>query len=42
MIDRESSEVLFAYNVKKNNSQSAAEAFAEHFNDDYVKKQKKS
>lgn len=41
VIDRESSEVLFAYNVKKNNFQSAAEAFAKHFNDDYLKKQKK-
>jgi hypothetical protein len=41
VIDRDSSEVLFAYNVKKNNFQSAAEAFAKHFNDDYLKKQKK-
>lgn len=41
VIDRESSEVLFAYNVKKNNFQSAAEAFAKHFNDDYLKKLKK-
>ena len=38
VIERESSEVLFAYNVKKNNFQSAAEAFAKHFNDDYLKR----
>lgn len=41
VIDRESSEVLYAYNIKKNNFQSAAEAFAKHFNDDYLKKSKK-
>ena len=30
--------VLYAYNVKKGNFQSAAEAFAKHFKDDYLKK----
>ena len=35
--DNESSAVLFAYNVKKNNFQSAAEAFAKHFKN-YLKK----
>ena len=38
VIDNESSTVLFAYNVKKGNFQSAAEAFAKHFKDDYLKK----
>lgn len=38
VIDQESSAVLFAYNVKKGNFQSAAEAFAKHFKDDYLKK----
>jgi hypothetical protein len=38
VIDNESTAVLFAYNVKKGNFQSAAEAFAKHFNDDYLKK----
>ena len=37
--DNESSEVLFAYNVKKNNFQSAAEAFAKHFKN-YLKKRR--
>ena len=31
VIDNQSSSVLFAYNVKKGNFQSAAEAFAKHF-----------
>jgi hypothetical protein len=38
VIDNESSTVLYAYNVKKGNFQSAAEAFAKHFKDDYLKK----
>ena len=38
VIDNESTAVLYAYNVKKGNFQSAAEAFAKHFNDDYLKK----
>ena len=38
VIDDVSSNVLFAYNVKKGNFQSAAEAFAKHFNEDYLKK----
>ena len=38
VIDDTSSDVLFAYNVKKGNFQSAAEAFAKHFNDDFLKK----
>ncbi len=38
VIDNESSAVLFAYNVKKGNFQSAAEAFAKHFKDDYLKR----
>jgi hypothetical protein len=33
-----SSAVLCAYNVKKGNFQSAAEAFAKHFKDDYLQK----
>lgn len=40
VVDRESSAVLYAYNVKKGNFQSAAEAFAKHFKEDYLKKQK--
>ena len=36
VIDIESSAILFAYNVKKSNFQSAAEAFAKHFKDDYL------
>lgn len=31
VIDREESTVVFSYNVKKNNFQSAADAFAKHF-----------
>jgi hypothetical protein len=38
VIDNETSAVLFAYNIKKGNFQSAAEAFAKHFKDDYLKK----
>jgi hypothetical protein len=38
VIENESSGVLFAYNVKKGNFQSAAEAFAKHFKDDYLNK----
>jgi hypothetical protein len=38
VIDNESSGILYAYNVKKGNFQSAAEAFAKHFKDDYLKK----
>jgi hypothetical protein len=40
VIDHETSAVLYAYSVKKNNFQSAAEAFAKHFKDDYLKKKK--
>jgi hypothetical protein len=40
VIDNESSAVLYAYNVKKGNFQSAAEAFAKHFKDDYLSKRK--
>jgi hypothetical protein len=40
VIDNESSAVLYAYNVKKGNFQSAAEAFAKHFKDDYLKKRR--
>ena len=38
VIDNESSAVLYAYNVKKGNFQSAAEAFAKHLKGDYLKK----
>jgi hypothetical protein len=38
VIDNASSAVLYAYNVKKGNFQSAAEAFAKHFKDDYLRK----
>jgi hypothetical protein len=41
VIDRETSEVIYAYNLKKSNFQSAAESFAKHFNDDYLKKPRK-
>ena len=41
VIDNESSAVLFAYNVKKNNFQSAAEAFAKHFKSGYLKKRRR-
>lgn len=40
VIDNESSAVVFAYNVKKGNYQSAAEAFAKHFKNDYLAKKK--
>lgn len=40
VIDNETSGVLYAYNVKKGNFQSAAEAFAKHFKDDYLAKKK--
>ena len=40
VVDRESTAVLFAYNVKKGNFQSAAEAFAKHFRDDYLEKKR--
>ena len=40
VIDDESSAVLYAYNVKKGNFQSAAEAFAKHLKDDYLSKRK--
>ena len=38
VIENESSAVLYAYNVKKGNFQSAAEAFAKHFKGDYLEK----
>ena len=38
VVDIESSAVLFAYNVKKSNFQSAAEAFAKHFKNYLEKK----
>ena len=38
VIDNETTAILFAYNVKKNNFQSAAEAFAKHFKDDFLTK----
>ena len=38
VIDNETTAILFAYNVKKNNFQSAAEAFAKHFKDDFLNK----
>jgi hypothetical protein len=40
VIDNESSAVVFAYNVKKSNYQSAAEAFAKHYKNDYLEKNK--
>jgi hypothetical protein len=40
VIDIESSAVLYAYNVKKGNFQSAAEAFAKHFKGDYLEKRR--
>lgn len=40
VIDNETSGVLYAYNVKKGNFQSAAEAFAKHFKDDYLTKKR--
>ena len=41
VVDNESSAVTFAYNVKKNNFQSAAEAFAKHFKKDLKKKRRR-
>ena len=38
VIDNESSAVLYAYNVKKGNFQSAAEAFAKHIKYEYLAK----
>jgi hypothetical protein len=38
VIDRDSSAVVYAYNVKKGNFQSAAEAFAKHFKGDYFQR----
>lgn len=38
VIDRETSAVIYAYNVKKGNFQSAAESFAKHFKNDYLVK----
>jgi hypothetical protein len=38
VVDNESTAVLYAYSVKKDNFQSAAEAFAKHFNNDYLVK----
>jgi hypothetical protein len=40
VVDHESTAVIYAYNVKKGNFQSAAEAFAEHFKDDYLAKKR--
>ncbi len=38
VIDNESSAVVYAYNVTKGNFQSAAEAFAKHFKNDFLTK----
>jgi len=38
VIDNETSAVVYAYNVKKGNFQSAAEAFAKHFKNDFLNK----
>lgn len=40
VIDKGSSAVLYAYSVKKDNFQSAAEDFAKHFKSDYMEKRK--
>jgi urate oxidase len=40
VVDNETSAVLFAYNIKKSNFQSAAEAFAKHFKSDYLDKKR--
>ena len=40
VIDNETTSVVYAYNVKKGNFQSAAEAFAKHFKDDFLAKQR--
>ncbi|MEO8258881.1 MAG: hypothetical protein ABI868_16160 [Acidobacteriota bacterium] len=38
VVDNQTSVVLFAYNVKKGNFQSAADAFAKHFKGDFLDK----
>jgi hypothetical protein len=38
VIDNATSAILYAYSVKKGNFQSAAEAFAKHFKNDYLYK----
>ena len=40
VVDNESTAVLYAYNIKKSNFQSAAEAFAKHFKNDYLAKRR--
>lgn len=40
VVDIDTSAVLYAYNVKKGNFQSAAEAFAKHFKGDYLEKRR--
>jgi len=40
VISKESTAVVYSYNVKKGDFQSAAESFAEHFKDDHIKKGK--
>lgn len=40
VVDNTSSAVLYAYNVKKGNFQSAAEAFAKHLKNDYLDKRR--
>ncbi|PYS00458.1 MAG: hypothetical protein DMG16_15450 [Acidobacteria bacterium] len=40
VVDNETSAVLYGYNVKKSNFQSAAEAFAKHFKGDYLDKRR--
>ena len=40
VVEHESSGVIYAYNVKKGNFQSAAEAFAKHFKDDFLNKRR--
>ena len=42
VISRETSAVVYSYNVKKGNFQSAAESFAKHFKNDHIKKGKSS
>lgn len=41
VIDNESTAVVYAYNVKKGNYQSAAEAFAKHYKNDYLDKHRR-
>ena len=38
VVDNKTSAVIYAYNIKKDNFQSAAEAFAKHFKNDYLNK----